>query len=147
MPGNFKERLFNFRGVKKEEMQRRSEMRMQSMTVGAHRQKYYTCAQHKRRRFYRYVCLQMDELYEEVLYEIVHSLGAEKNFFQLDALVEFAREAFKIEQDVHDAIYRTVKKKEVSCHFQVHNRTIKPLRQGQYLTALEYSFYIFNILF
>ncbi|XP_050433740.1 protein unc-13 homolog 4B [Adelges cooleyi] len=56
--------------------------------------------------------LNMDELYEEVLYEIVHSLGAEKNFFQLDALVEFAREAFKIEQDVHDAIYRTVKKKE-----------------------------------
>lgn len=31
---NFKAKQFNFRGVKKEEMQRRNEIQIQSMTVG-----------------------------------------------------------------------------------------------------------------
>lgn len=34
MKSNFKAKHFNFRGVKKEEMQRRNEIQLQSMTVG-----------------------------------------------------------------------------------------------------------------
>jgi len=34
MKSNFKAKQFNFRGVKKEEMQRQNEYQIQSMTVG-----------------------------------------------------------------------------------------------------------------
>ncbi|XP_050543331.1 protein unc-13 homolog 4B isoform X2 [Daktulosphaira vitifoliae] len=56
--------------------------------------------------------LNIDELYEEVLHEIIHSVGAEKNTIQKNTLIEFAKEAFKIEPEVHDNIYRTVKQKQ-----------------------------------
>jgi hypothetical protein len=34
MKSNFKAKQFNFRGIKKEEIQRRNEIQIQSMTVG-----------------------------------------------------------------------------------------------------------------
>lgn len=58
--------------------------------------------------------LQINELYEEVLHEILHSIGAEKNCVNLRSIMSFAQEAFKIEQATHESIYRAVLDKEVS---------------------------------
>lgn len=53
-------------------------------------------------------------MYEEVLHEILHCVGADKTRLNRENIVQFAREAFKIERDVHDAVYRSVVEKEVS---------------------------------
>lgn len=58
--------------------------------------------------------LQINELYEEVLHEILHSIGAEKNSVNQRNIMAFAQEAFKVEQATHESIYRAVLDKEVS---------------------------------
>ncbi|KAE9529780.1 hypothetical protein AGLY_011876 [Aphis glycines] len=78
--------LIRHMGVKKEEMQRRNENQIQFMTI--------------------------NELYEEVLHEILHCVGMEKNCLNQENIIEFARKAFKIEQDTHEAIYKAVIEKE-----------------------------------
>lgn len=55
-------------------------------------------------------------MYEEILHEILHCIGSEKNGLNQENIIAFAREAFKIEQDTHDAIYRAVVEKEVSTY-------------------------------
>jgi len=60
------------------------------------------------------VLLQINELYEEVLHEILHCVGADKTCLNRENVIAFAREAFKIDPDVHDAVYRSVVEKEVS---------------------------------
>lgn len=60
--------------------------------------------------------LQINELYEEVLHEILHCVGMEKNCLNQENIIEFARKAFKIEQDTHEAIYKAVIEKEVSVY-------------------------------
>lgn len=57
---------------------------------------------------------QINELYEEVLHEILHCVGAEKTCMNQKNMIAFAREVFKIEDDVHESVYRAVMEKEVS---------------------------------
>jgi len=40
----------------------------------------------------------------------------EKNCLNQENIIEFARKAFKIEQETHDAIYQAVIEKEVSAY-------------------------------
>ncbi|XP_026805055.1 protein unc-13 homolog 4B isoform X2 [Rhopalosiphum maidis] len=56
--------------------------------------------------------LNINELYEEVLHEILHCIGVEKSCLNQENIIEFARKAFKIDQDTHDAIYKAVIEKE-----------------------------------
>jgi hypothetical protein len=66
--------------------------------------------------------LQINELYEEILHETLHSVGIEKNLVNQENLIEFAQNAFKIDQDTHEAIYKAAMEKEVSaCMFKVKN--------------------------
>lgn len=58
--------------------------------------------------------LQINELYEEVLHEILHCIGAEKSCLNQENIIAFAQKAFKIEPETHEAIYQAVVKKEVS---------------------------------
>lgn len=53
-------------------------------------------------------------MYEEVLHEILHCIGAEKNSLNQENIIAFAQKAFKIEPETHDAIYQAVVEKEVS---------------------------------
>lgn len=57
---------------------------------------------------------QINELYEEVLHEIMHCVGSEKTCMNQKSMIAFAREVFKIDENVHESIYRAVVEKEVS---------------------------------
>lgn len=64
--------------------------------------------------------LQINELYEEILHETLHSVGVEKNSVNQENLIAFARDAFKIDQETHETIYKAVVEKEVStCMFKI----------------------------
>ncbi|XP_025408650.1 protein unc-13 homolog 4B isoform X2 [Sipha flava] len=56
--------------------------------------------------------LNINELYEEILHETLHSVGIEKNLVNQENLIEFAQNAFKIDQDTHEAIYKAAMEKE-----------------------------------
>lgn len=53
-------------------------------------------------------------MYEEVLHEILHCIGAEKNNLNQKNVIAFAQKAFKIEPEIHHAIYQAAIEKEVS---------------------------------
>lgn len=61
--------------------------------------------------------LQINELYEEILHEIIHCIGVEKCNLDQSKVIAFAQNAFNIEQETHDAIYQSVKEKEVSTYY------------------------------
>lgn len=63
-----------------------------------------------------YFLLQINELYEEILHETLHSVGIEKNLVNQERLIAFARDAFKVDQETHDAVYQAAVEKEVSTH-------------------------------
>lgn len=50
------------------------------------------------------------------MHEILHCIGMEKNCLNQENVVEFARKAFKIDQETHEAIYQAVIEKEVSVY-------------------------------
>ncbi|VVC40707.1 Hypothetical protein CINCED_3A013301 [Cinara cedri] len=56
--------------------------------------------------------LNITELYEEVLHEILHCIGSEKNGLNQEDIIAFAQKAFKIEQATHETIYQEVIEKE-----------------------------------
>ncbi|KAJ8944670.1 hypothetical protein NQ318_015878 [Aromia moschata] len=76
-----------FRGIKKEELQRRTSMYLASMTI--------------------------DELYAEILYEILHNVGCDVNYeIGQTALFSYAQDAFKIANDKHRRLLEMAEKKE-----------------------------------
>jgi len=56
--------------------------------------------------------LQIEDLYEEILFEIYNNIGCEANEVCTDNLVEFAQEVFKIPNSVHIEISEIAKRKE-----------------------------------
>lgn len=65
--------------------------------------------------------LQINELYEEILHEIIHCIGVEKCNLNQNKIIAFAQNAFNIEQETHDAIYQSVKEKQVSVAHVLYN--------------------------
>ncbi|CAH1967098.1 unnamed protein product [Acanthoscelides obtectus] len=77
----------NFRGIKKEELQRRTSMYLASMTI--------------------------DELYCEILFEILHNVGCDISYeVGQTALFSYAQDAFKIPNDKHRYLLELAEKKE-----------------------------------
>ncbi|KAG5895641.1 hypothetical protein JTB14_008650 [Gonioctena quinquepunctata] len=77
----------NFRGLKKEELQRRTNMYLASMTI--------------------------DELYCEILYEILHNVGCDVSYeCGQTSLFSYAQDAFKIPNDKHHYFMELAEKKE-----------------------------------
>lgn len=50
----------------------------------------------------------MKKLYKQVLQIILHSIGSDISNVERENAIEFARNAFKIDQETHDAIYKDV---------------------------------------
>lgn len=56
----------------------------------------------------------MDELYQEVLYEILHMVGAEETEdCDQEAIFSFLRDSFKFDQARHDELLEITRAKEV----------------------------------
>ncbi|XP_023169664.2 protein unc-13 homolog 4B isoform X2 [Drosophila hydei] len=58
------------------------------------------------------VCMNIDDLYEEILFEIYNNIGCESSDACRESLVEFAKEVFKIPNATHLEISEIAKKKE-----------------------------------
>lgn len=56
---------------------------------------------------------QIDELYSEILYEILHIIGTDVAA-QQEALLQYLQEVFKLDSDKHNTLLDQVKAKEVS---------------------------------
>ncbi|EEZ97425.2 BAI1-associated protein 3-like Protein [Tribolium castaneum] len=77
----------NFRGVKKDELRRQTSMYLASMTI--------------------------DELYAEILYEILHNVGCDVSVeIGQTALISYAQDAFKIPNNKHNQLLSEAEKKE-----------------------------------
>ncbi|XP_014272983.1 protein unc-13 homolog 4B isoform X1 [Halyomorpha halys] len=57
------------------------------------------------------VALNIDELYEEVIYEILHSVGADASVDK-SSLFNYVKDLFKIDDDKHDSAYKEAQDKE-----------------------------------
>lgn len=55
---------------------------------------------------------QIDELYEEVIYEILHSVGADASVDK-KTLFCYVKDLFKIDDDKHETAYKEAQSKEV----------------------------------
>ncbi|XP_075222315.1 C2 and C2B_Munc13-like domain-containing protein staccato isoform X2 [Lycorma delicatula] len=65
------------------------------------------------KNFREFATNAVEELYSEVLYEILHIVGSDANLSEEDNdLFSYLQEAFKIDQERHDSILETVKTKE-----------------------------------
>ncbi|XP_039281647.1 protein unc-13 homolog 4B [Nilaparvata lugens] len=79
--------LSQFRGVKKDVLQRQASLLVQAMTI--------------------------EELYSEILYEILHIIGSDASLIQeQDTLFGYLQEAFKVDQENHSAMLEAAKEKE-----------------------------------
>ncbi|KAL7740193.1 hypothetical protein ACLKA6_003899 [Drosophila palustris] len=58
------------------------------------------------------ICMNIEDLYEEILFEIYNNIGCEANEVCVDNLVEFAQEVFKIPNSTHLEISEIAKRKE-----------------------------------
>jgi BAI1-associated protein 3 len=56
--------------------------------------------------------LQIEELYEEVLYEIIHNVGSDESKLTPEKTFEFMQEAFKLPEDTHSELLEKAKIKE-----------------------------------
>lgn len=56
----------------------------------------------------------MKKLYEQVIQKILHSIGPDISRLEQENAIEFARNAFEIDQKTHDAIYKNAIKIKVS---------------------------------
>ncbi|KAJ8953785.1 hypothetical protein NQ314_007215 [Rhamnusium bicolor] len=76
-----------FRGIKKEELQRQTSLYLASMTI--------------------------EELYTEILYEILHNVGCDVNYeVGQTALFSYTQDAFKITNDKHRSLMEVAEQKE-----------------------------------
>uniref|UniRef100_A0A1A9WYQ6 C2 domain-containing protein n=1 Tax=Glossina brevipalpis TaxID=37001 RepID=A0A1A9WYQ6_9MUSC len=55
---------------------------------------------------------QIDDLYEEILYEIANNIGCESSEVGRASLIEFAQDAFKISNERHEDILKMAEQKE-----------------------------------
>ncbi|KAJ3619664.1 hypothetical protein MTP99_005328 [Tenebrio molitor] len=77
----------NFRGMKKDELQRQTSMYLASMTI--------------------------DELYAEILYEILHNVGCDVSLeIGQTALISYAQDAFKVPNNKHNQLMAEAEMKE-----------------------------------
>ncbi|XP_032597661.1 protein unc-13 homolog 4B isoform X2 [Drosophila grimshawi] len=58
------------------------------------------------------ICMNIEDLYEEILFEIYNNIGCETNDVCTNSLVEFAQEVFKIPNSEHLEISKIAKMKE-----------------------------------
>ncbi|XP_073994154.1 C2 and C2B_Munc13-like domain-containing protein staccato isoform X3 [Rhodnius prolixus] len=56
--------------------------------------------------------INIDELYAEVLYEILHIIGTDANNENKDELFTYLKETFKIDDEKHEEFFKLVKEKE-----------------------------------
>ncbi|ALC45396.1 CG34349, partial [Drosophila busckii] len=57
-------------------------------------------------------CMNTEDLYEEILFEIYNNIGCETDEICISDLVEFAQEVFKISNSTHGEVSEIAKKKE-----------------------------------
>lgn len=55
---------------------------------------------------------QIEELYEEILFEILHNVGSDDTKTDVDALFTFMQEAFKFQSNVHEDLLEKARVKE-----------------------------------
>lgn len=55
---------------------------------------------------------QIEELYEEVLFEIIHNVGSDESKVDSESLFSFMQEAFKFQADAHDELLDKARIKE-----------------------------------
>lgn len=71
---------------------------------------YYTSTQNQIQSFLHF---QIDELYEEILYEVLNGIGCEASSdICQEALYDYIQEAFKITNDRHEEILEAARIKE-----------------------------------
>ncbi|XP_058467926.1 protein unc-13 homolog 4B isoform X4 [Malaya genurostris] len=54
----------------------------------------------------------IDELYEEILFEIIHNIGCEDEEQTEDSLIHYVQDAFKISNEKHDEVFQIAHSKE-----------------------------------
>ncbi|KAL9892595.1 protein unc-13 homolog 4B isoform X1 [Glossina fuscipes] len=62
--------------------------------------------------FEKSVGMNIEDLYEEILYEIANNIGCESSDVCRESLIEFAQEAFKISNERHEDILKMAEQKE-----------------------------------
>lgn len=55
---------------------------------------------------------QIEELYEEILFEIIHNVGSDESKVDPESLFSFLQEAFKFQEDMHDELLEKARIKE-----------------------------------
>lgn len=63
-------------------------------------------------QFFKFRRLQIEELYEEILYEILHNVGSDESKVDPEALFPFMQEAFKFQLEVHEEMLEKARDKD-----------------------------------
>lgn len=56
--------------------------------------------------------LQIEELYEEILYEILHNVGSDESKVDHEKLFKYMQEAFRIQEETHSELLEKARFKE-----------------------------------
>lgn len=60
------------------------------------------------------VVWQIDELYSEVLYEVIHTVGCMAEAGEQDVLFLYLQKAFRLDSEKHETLLQQAQSKEVS---------------------------------
>lgn len=55
---------------------------------------------------------QIEELYEEILYEIIHNVGSDETKIDPEKMYSFMQEAFKMQEETHRDLFERARVKE-----------------------------------
>ncbi|XP_030370061.1 protein unc-13 homolog 4B isoform X2 [Scaptodrosophila lebanonensis] len=66
----------------------------------------------KEQLFEKSIGMNVEDLYEEIIFEICNNIGSESNEMCPKNLIEFSQEAFKIPNVIHDEVLKVVRQKQ-----------------------------------
>lgn len=61
---------------------------------------------------YFFILLKIEELYEEILYEILHNVGSDESKVDPDKVFEFMQDSFKLSKETHCELLDKARTKE-----------------------------------
>ena len=97
-----------FKGVKKELIEKQASIIIHTMTVNLELLKLKTFHPSDVINIH----FQIEELYEEVLFEVIHNVGSDESKVDPESLFEFMQEAFKFQKETHEELLEKAKVKE-----------------------------------
>lgn len=86
---------------------------MKEITANTSVNETYYSKDLKKRLCYKCCYFQIEELYSEVLYEVIHTVGCMAESGEQEVLFHYLQKAFRLDPERHDVLFKQAQSKEV----------------------------------